>query len=94
MAAIPVNILIDKADFAVTFFITNKDGTPLNMSGYTGAAAMKKSYSATTSVPFTLDFVNRTTGEIALLLTDTEHWHWIVEDMSTILFLQILMDMN
>lgn len=73
MAAIPVNILIDKgADFAVTFFITNKDGTPLNMSGYTGSAVMKKSYSASTSVPFTLDFVNRTTGEIALTLTDTE----------------------
>ena len=69
MAAIPVNILIDKgADFAVTFFITNKDGTPLNMSGYTGSAVMKKSYSASTSVPFTLDFVNRTTGEIALEL--------------------------
>ena len=24
------------------------------------------------TVPFTLDFVNRTTGEIALMLTDTE----------------------
>ena len=73
MAAIPVNILIDKgADFGVTFFITNKDGTPLNMSGYTGSAAMKKSYHATTSIPFTLTFVNRTIGEIALCLTDSE----------------------
>lgn len=73
MAAIPVNLLIDKgADFEVTFFITNKDGTPLNMSGYTGNAAMKKSYSATSSIPFTLTFVNRTTGEIALSLTDEE----------------------
>lgn len=73
MAAIPVNLLIDKgADFDVTFFITNKDGTPLNMSGYTGNAAMKKSYSASSSIPFTLTFVNRTTGEIALSLTDEE----------------------
>lgn len=73
MAAIPVNLLIDKgADFDVTFFITNKDGTPLNMVGYTGNAAMKKSYSATSSIPFTLTFVNRTIGEIALSLTDVE----------------------
>ena len=73
MAAIPVNILIDKgADYGVTFFITNKDGTPLNMSGYVGSAAMKQSYSATTSVPFTLEFVNRTAGEISLALTDVE----------------------
>lgn len=73
MAAIPVNILIDKgADFGVTFFITNKDGTPLNMSGYTGNAAMKKSYSAASSIPFTLTFVNRTIGEIAISLSDVE----------------------
>ena len=73
MAAIPVNILIDKgADFGVTFFITNKDGTPLNMAGYTGSAVIKKSYHASSSVPFTLSFVNRTTGEIALSLTDVE----------------------
>ena len=73
MAAIPVNILIDKgADYGVTFFITNKDGTPLNMSGYTGSAVMKQSYSATTSIPFTLEFVNRTAGEISLALTDVE----------------------
>ena len=33
---------------------------------------MKKSYSATSSIPFTLTFVNRTIGEIALSLTDVE----------------------
>ena len=48
MSAIPVNIVIDKgANCDVSFFITNKDGTPLNMTGYTGVAALKKSYSAT-----------------------------------------------
>lgn len=73
MAAIPVNIVIDKgANFDVSFFITNKDGTPLNMSGYTGVAALKKSYSATTSIPMTLTFVNRTIGEIAISLEPEE----------------------
>lgn len=73
MAAIPVNIVIDKgANFDVSFFITNKDGTPLNMSGYTGVASLKKSYSAATSIPLTLTFVNRTIGEIAISLESSE----------------------
>jgi hypothetical protein len=73
MSAIPVNIVIDKgANCDVSFFITNKDGTPLNMTGYTGVAALKKSYSATTSIPFTLSFVNRTLGEISISLTPAE----------------------
>jgi hypothetical protein len=73
MAAIPVNIVVDRnANFDVTFFITNKDGTPLNMVGYTGEAAFKKSYNATTSVPVSLVFVNRTAGEIGLSMTAAE----------------------
>lgn len=73
MAAIPVNIVVDRnANFDVTFFITNKDGTPLNMVGYTGEASFKKSYSATTSIPVSLVFVNRTSGEIGLSMTSAE----------------------
>ena len=46
MAAIPVNIVVDRhANYDVTFFITNKDGTPLNMTGYTGEAAFKTNFS-------------------------------------------------
>ncbi|ADD95421.1 hypothetical protein PSSM2_214 [uncultured phage MedDCM-OCT-S08-C1281] len=73
MAAIPVNIVVDRhANFDVTFFITNKDGTPLNMVGYTGEAHFKKSYSATASVQVPLVFVNRTSGEIGISMTGAE----------------------
>ncbi len=73
MAAIPVNLVIDKgAHFDTSFYITNQDGTPLDMSGYTGEATMKKSYSATTKVPFTLSFVDRTLGHVQIALTSSE----------------------
>ena len=73
MAAIPVNLVIDKgAHFDTSFYITNQDGTPLDMSGYIGEATMKKSYSATTKVPFTLSFVDRTLGHVQIALTSSE----------------------
>lgn len=73
MSAIPVNIIIDKgANFDVSFFITNKDGTPLNLSGYTGIVSLKKSYAATTSIPLTLTFLNRTLGEIVISMTPAQ----------------------
>jgi hypothetical protein len=73
MAAIPVNLVIDKgAHFDTSFYITNQDGTPLDMSGYTGEATMKKSYSASTKVPFTLSFIDRTLGHVQIALTSSE----------------------
>jgi len=73
MSAIPVNIVIDKnANFDATFYLSNKDGTPLNLTGYTGVSALKKSYAATTSIPFTLTFLNRTLGEIKISLTASQ----------------------
>jgi len=73
MAAIPVNIVVDRyANFDVTFFITNKDGTPLNMVGYTGEASFKSSYSSSTSIAVPLVFVNRTSGEIGISMTAAE----------------------
>ena len=73
MAAIPVNLVIDKgADFDTSFYITNQDGTPLDMAGDTGEATMKKSFSATSSVPFTLTFLDRTLGHVQIALTAAE----------------------
>jgi len=75
MAAVPVNILIDQgANFDTSFYITNQDGTPLNMAGYTGEAALKKSFSAkeTDRIPFTLSFLDRTLGHVQIALTPTE----------------------
>ena len=75
MAAVPVTILIDQgANFDTSFYITNQDGTPLNMAGYTGEAALKKSFSApeTDKIPFTLSFLDRTLGHVQIALTSNE----------------------
>jgi hypothetical protein len=75
MAAVPVNILIDQgANFDTSFYITNQDGTPLNMAGYTGEAALKKSFTAPDGdkIPFSLSFLDRTLGHIQIALSSTE----------------------
>tara|TARA_B100000945_G_scaffold312520_1_gene307173 strand:- start:168 stop:503 length:336 start_codon:yes stop_codon:yes gene_type:complete len=73
MAAIPVNIVVDRhANFDVTFFITNKDGTALNMTGYTGEANFKTSHASANAVAVPLVFVNRTSGEIGISMNSTE----------------------
>ena len=51
MAAIPLNLLLEKGtDWDATFNIQNEDNTtPLNLTGYTAEAKMKKSYYSTAS---------------------------------------------
>ena len=49
MAAIPLNLLLEKGtDFDATFNIQNEDNTtPLNLTGYTAEAKMRRSYYST-----------------------------------------------
>jgi hypothetical protein len=45
--AIIANIYIDQGtDFSITVDVTNADGTALNLSGYTAAAQMRKTYTS------------------------------------------------
>ena len=72
MAAIPLNLLLEKGtDFDATFNIQNEDNTtPLNLTGYTAEAKLKKSYYATSSTSFVVDFVDRYNGILKISLTN------------------------
>lgn len=67
--AIKANILIDQGTtFSTIITVTNDDGEPLILSGYTGAAQMRKHYTSSNSTAFSVA-VNTTTGEITLSMT-------------------------
>ena len=73
MAAIPLNLLLEKGtDWDATFNIQNEDNTtPLNLTGYTAEAKMKKSYYSTTSTSFVVTFVDRYNGQLKIGLANT-----------------------
>ena len=72
--AILANIFIDQhTDFSITVDVTDATGNVLNLTGYTAAAQMRKTYESTsTSGTFTTAISNPTTdGQVTLSLTDT-----------------------
>jgi hypothetical protein len=72
MAASPLNLTIEQGtDFEITITVRNKNNTPLNLAGYTASSEMKKHYVSTTSYPFTVTFVDRSNGRIALSMNNT-----------------------
>ena len=73
MAAIPLNLLLEKGtDFDATFNIQNEDNTtPLNLTGYTAEAKMKRSYYSSSSTSFVVDFVDRYNGVLKISLNNT-----------------------
>ena len=71
--AILANIFIDQgADFSITVDVTDSSGDILNMSGYTAAAQIRKTYSSSTiSATFT-STVQEASGQVTIALTDTQ----------------------
>ena len=50
-----VNVTIDQGStFSTTYTINDSDGSPINLSVYTGAAQMRKAYSSSNSTAFTV----------------------------------------
>lgn len=73
MAAIPLNLTLEQGvDYDVTFTVRNKNKTPLNLFGYNAESLVRKHYSASSTYPFTITFVNRANGIINLSMTDTQ----------------------
>lgn len=64
--AIKSNIVIDQgSDYEVTIDVTDANNVPTNLTGYVGAAQMRKHYTSLTSTPFTVSiFAN--TGAVTL----------------------------
>jgi hypothetical protein len=63
--AIKANILIDQgADFSTEISVTDDNGDPVNLTGYSAAAQMRRHYTSATAISFnaTIDV----TGSVAL----------------------------
>jgi len=73
MAAI-ANLYIDQGStFSTTVFVKNDDETPFDLTLYTAAGQIRKSYSSSTKVDFTLEIANPASlGQINLSLTPTQ----------------------
>lgn len=71
--AIIANIFIDQgADFSITVDVSDIDGTILNLSGYTAAAQIRKTYSSSSvSGTFTAT-IDAAAGQVTLSLTDSQ----------------------
>jgi len=73
MAVYVNNIIIDTgANFSRDFYLDNIDGTPLDLTGYTGASQIRKHPdSVNATVSFTVSFIDRTNGRIRVSLGRT-----------------------
>ena len=73
MAAYVSNIVIDVgADFNQTFNLEGSNNAPLDLTGFSGAALMKKHpSSSSTAATFSVSFPNRTLGQIKITLSDS-----------------------
>ena len=73
MASIPINLICEKGtDFSATFNIQNEaNTTPINLTGYSAVAKLKRSYTSSTSTDFTVDFPDRYNGQLSITLPNT-----------------------
>lgn len=71
--AIIANIFIDQGtDFSITVDVTDTSGGALDMSGYSAAAQIRKTYgSSSVSSTFSTS-IAEATGQVTLSLTDTQ----------------------
>lgn len=71
MAVPTVNIVIERGiDYQDVFTVRNPDGSPLDLSGYTGIAKIRKFPESTTSVSFEVSILP-SAGQIIVSLANT-----------------------
>tara|TARA_B100000073_G_C23485447_1_gene473360 strand:+ start:124 stop:453 length:330 start_codon:yes stop_codon:yes gene_type:complete len=71
--AVYANITVDQgASFSANVDVTDSDGDAVNLTGYTVAAQMRKTYSSTTATDFSCSVVNATAGTIQISLSATQ----------------------
>jgi len=70
--ATKANLIIDQgSSFSTSIALTDNDGVALNLTGYTGAAQIRKHYTSSTAVTFTVT-IDEPNGEVLLSLTSTQ----------------------
>jgi hypothetical protein len=67
------NLYINQgSDFSTTVELSDGAGVPLDLTGYTAAAQIRKTYSSSSQTPFSVTFdSDRTSGKVTLDLTGT-----------------------
>jgi len=69
MSARVSNIVIEQgANFTNTYFVEDSNNTPLNLTGYTGAAQLAKHPASSTKTSFSMT-ITAATGSVAIALT-------------------------
>ena len=67
--AIKANLIVDQgADYVTTLTVTDDDGDVIDLTGFTGAAQMRKHYTSVTSYAFTVT-INAGQGTVDLSIT-------------------------
>jgi hypothetical protein len=57
------------ASFTTTVTVNGSDGSPTNLTSYTAAAQLRKSYYSTTANNFTVTVSNAANGELTMAMT-------------------------
>ena len=57
------------ANFTTTVTVNGSDGSPTNLTSYTAAAQLRKSYYSTTANSFTVTVSNAANGELTIAMT-------------------------
>jgi hypothetical protein len=71
MAVAAVNIVVEQGtDYDEVFTVNNPDGSPLDLTGYTGAAKIRKFPESAVSTPFTVGIVSAA-GQVLVSLANT-----------------------
>jgi len=66
--AIKANIIIDQgSDFITTLNVSDDDGFAINLTGYTGAAQMRRHYTSVSKYDFVVT-VSAATGEVSMAM--------------------------
>lgn len=69
--SIRANLLIDQgADFIATINVEDNNGDPIDLTGYTGLAQIRKHYSSSTHYDFIVT-INALAGHITLSMSNT-----------------------
>jgi hypothetical protein len=67
------NIFIDQgSDYSNIVTVTASNGQPLNLTGFTVASQMRKSYSSSVAYNFTASILSASLGRVRLQLTSTQ----------------------
>jgi hypothetical protein len=67
--ALKANITIDQGTtFATTIDVTDEEGNLINLTGFTGAAQMRKHYTSVTATNFTVS-INANLGAVTLTMS-------------------------